>query len=30
VDGWMGPRPITAKQYERILQYAYEGKDIDF
>jgi alcohol dehydrogenase class IV len=27
---YLSPRPITAKQCEKVMRYAYEGKDIDF
>jgi alcohol dehydrogenase class IV len=30
ITSFFSPRPMTAKQCERIWQYAYEGKDIDF
>jgi len=30
VHKFLTPRPITAEQCEKIMQYAYEGKDIDF
>ncbi|MBW2178993.1 MAG: iron-containing alcohol dehydrogenase [Deltaproteobacteria bacterium] len=30
IDTFFTPRPITKDQCEKILRYAYEGKDIDF
>ena len=27
---WLSPRPITKAQCEKVMRYAYEGKDIDF
>jgi hypothetical protein len=30
VDTFLSPRPITAEQCEKVMRYAYEGKDIDF
>jgi len=30
VDIFLSPRPITAEQCEKVMRYAYEGKDIDF
>jgi hypothetical protein len=30
IDTFFSPRPITAAQCEKILRYAYDGKDIDF
>jgi alcohol dehydrogenase class IV len=30
IDSYFSPRPMTADQCEKIFQYAYEGKDIDF
>jgi alcohol dehydrogenase class IV len=30
IDSVFSPRPMTAAQCEKILRYAYEGKDIDF
>jgi hypothetical protein len=30
IDTFFSPRPITREQAERILRYAYDGRDIDF
>jgi alcohol dehydrogenase class IV len=30
IDCFLSPRPITAAQCEKVMRYAYEGKDIDF
>jgi alcohol dehydrogenase class IV len=30
VSSYLGPRPITAEQCEKLFRYAYDGKDIDF
>jgi alcohol dehydrogenase class IV len=30
VSCYLSPRPITAEQCEKVMRYAYEGKDIDF
>jgi alcohol dehydrogenase class IV len=30
VSCYLSPRPITAKQCEKVMRYAYEGKDINF
>ncbi len=30
VDCYLSPRPITAAQCARVLEYTYEGRDIDF
>jgi alcohol dehydrogenase class IV len=30
IDTFFSPRPITKEESEKILRYAYEGKDIDF
>lgn len=30
IDTFFSPRPITVEQAERVLRYAYDGKDIDF
>jgi len=30
IDTFFSPRPITAQQCEKILRYAYDGRDIDF
>jgi len=30
ISCYLSPRPITAEQCEKVMRYAYEGKDIDF
>ena len=30
IECYCSPRPITAEQCEKVMRYAYEGKDIDF
>jgi hypothetical protein len=30
VSSYLGPRPVTAPQCEKLFRYAYDGKDIDF
>jgi len=30
ISCYLSPRPITAAQCERVMRYAYEGRDIDF
>jgi alcohol dehydrogenase class IV len=30
IDTFFSPRPITKEESEKILRYAYDGKDIDF
>ena len=30
ISCYLSPRPITADQCEKVMRYAYDGKDIDF
>jgi hypothetical protein len=30
IDCFLSPRPITEAQCEKIMRYAYDGKDVDF
>ncbi len=30
VSSFLSPRPITTEQCEKVMRYAWEGKDIDF
>jgi alcohol dehydrogenase class IV len=30
ISCYLSPRPITSKQCEQVMRYAYDGKNIDF